>query len=52
MLYHYFKQKIGGSLDLIFYLRGVIEPAEIEFADFRIECLGKYEAICETALTC
>jgi hypothetical protein len=52
MLYHYFKpKKIGGSLDLIFDLRGVIDTAEIEFADFRSEYLREYEAICETTLT-
>jgi hypothetical protein len=29
----------------------VIHPAEIEFAHFRMEYLGEYEAICKTALT-
>jgi hypothetical protein len=51
MLYHYFILKNGGSLDLIFDLPGVIDTADIEFADFCSEYLGEYEAKCETALT-
>jgi hypothetical protein len=36
MLYYYFKpNKIGGSLDLIFYLRGVIYTTEIELPIFK-----------------
>jgi hypothetical protein len=34
--YNYIKQKkIWGSQDLIFYLRSIIDIAEIEFAAFR-----------------
>jgi hypothetical protein len=51
MVYHYFEpKKIGGSLYLIFDLRGIIDTAEIEFPYFRSKYLGEYEAICETAL--
>jgi hypothetical protein len=40
------KKKVG--------FRGVNETAEAEadFGDFRIEFLGEFEAICETALVC
>jgi hypothetical protein len=38
-------KKIQVSLNLIFYLRGVIDTAETEFADFRSQYLGNYEAI-------
>jgi hypothetical protein len=49
MLYHYFKPtKIGGSLDLIFDLHSVIDTAEIEFANFQSEYLGKNKALCKT----
>jgi hypothetical protein len=50
MLYHYFrKNKIEVSLDLVLDPRGVIDTAETEFAEFRSEYLGKYEAIFKTA---
>jgi hypothetical protein len=46
MLYHYFKpKKIRGSLDLFFDLRGVIDTAEIKFANFLSKYLGEDEAI-------
>jgi hypothetical protein len=32
--------------------RGLIDTAEADFGDFRIEFLGEYEPICETALAC
>jgi hypothetical protein len=32
--------------------RGLIDTAEANFADFRIEFLGEFEAIFETALAC
>jgi hypothetical protein len=38
------KKKIG--------FRGVIDPAETDFRDFRSDFLGEYEAICETVLAC
>jgi hypothetical protein len=32
--------------------RGLIDTAEADFGDFRIEFLDEFEAICETALAC
>jgi hypothetical protein len=31
---------------------GLIDTAEADFGDFQIKFLGKFEAICETALAC
>jgi hypothetical protein len=31
---------------------GLIDTAEADFGDFRIEFPGEFEAICETALAC
>jgi hypothetical protein len=39
-----------GILDFLFGLRGVIDPAETDFDDFRSDYLGEYDAICETVL--
>jgi hypothetical protein len=32
--------------------RGLMYTVEADFGDFRIEFLGQFEAICETALAC
>jgi hypothetical protein len=48
---HYLKKKIRGSLDLVFYLRGVIDTVKYEFSNFLRNYLGKYEAIFKTAIT-
>jgi hypothetical protein len=50
--YHTFtlQKKSWGILDFIFGFRGVIDRAEIDFGDYRIDFLGEYEAKCQTAL--
>jgi hypothetical protein len=32
--------------------RGLVDTAEANFGEFRIEFLGEFEAICQTALAC
>jgi hypothetical protein len=39
-----------GTLTKYFVFRGLIETAESDFGDFRIDFLGEYEALCKTAL--
>jgi hypothetical protein len=43
-------QVLGGCLDLIFGFSGVNDTTETDFGDFRIDYLGKYDAICKTVL--
>jgi hypothetical protein len=43
-------QKSCGTLNFIFGFRAFINTSETDSGDFRLEYLGKYEAICETVL--
>jgi hypothetical protein len=43
-------KKSWGIQHFILGFSGVIDPDETDFDDFRSDYLGKYEAICKTAL--
>jgi hypothetical protein len=52
ILYKLKQKKVGGCLDLIFDFSGVNYTAETDFANFRSDFLGEYDAICKTVLDC
>jgi hypothetical protein len=45
-----YRRRSWGILDFIFGFRGVIDPKETDFGDFRIDFLGEYDTKCERAL--
>jgi hypothetical protein len=53
MPYIQFKEKeVVGILDFIYGFCGIIDPAETDFCNFRIDFIGEYDAKCETNLGC